>query len=233
MKRLVRKLFANLGVEIHRLQKPRDPFIDQRRLKPNASMIFDVGANVGDISLIYRQLYPDATIYAFEPLSSTAEILKRRTKDQHIRVVETALSDNNGEATFHSNRSSGTNSLFTTTEQGRSFYTGDIYEEVRTITVPLATVDEFCAVQKVNRIDILKMDIQGAELLALKGAERMLARISCVYTEVEFETVYEGQALFGDIHQFLTTRRFNLYSIYGFYFAPSGQLIHADALYVK
>jgi len=232
MKRLIRKSLASLGLDIRRLQKPHDAFAVQKRLLPSASVVFDVGANVGDVSHHYRRLYPEATIYAFEPLSSTAAVLRERTRDS-VKVVEMALSDHSGEAVFHSNKSPGTNSLFRPTREASSFYDPSIYDEIEEVTVPLTTIDEFCVTNGVEKVDILKMDIQGAELLTLTGAERMLGSMSLVYTEVFFEAVYEGQAWFADIFRFLTDRGFWLHSIYGLYYAPDGRLVHADSLFVR
>lgn len=232
MKRLIRKSLAALGLDIHRLQKPHDAFADQKRLFPSASVVFDVGANIGDVSLLYRKLYPEATVYAFEPLPSTAAVLRKRTNDG-VKVVEIALSDHAGEAFLHSNKSPGTNSLFRPTREAPLLYEPNIYDEVGQVAVPLTTIDDFCEANGIGKVDILKMDIQGAELLTLNGAERMLLSMSLIYTEVFFAAVYEGQAWFGDIFRFLTDRGFGFHSIYGPYYAPDGRLVHADTLFVR
>lgn len=56
--------------------------------------------------------------------------------------------------------------------------------------------------------DFLNMDLQGGELAALRGMPRLLKRLHWIYTEVNYEELYEGCPLLGDIDEFLEARSF-------------------------
>ena len=77
-------------------------------------------------------------------------------------------------------------------------------------------VDTFCRERGIDRVSVLKLDIQGYEAAALRGAGGMLAagRIDLVYTEVLFASLYEGQAYFCDLAGALAAHRYELFGIY-------------------
>jgi FkbM family methyltransferase len=92
----------------------------------------------------------------------------------------------------------------------------------------------------VTHIDLLRMDAQGAELMILQGAGHKLTETVCVQTEVSFNTLYVGQPMFGDIHDFLTAKGFIFHTFTEFQVRTIGpsrgkgrQIIQADAVYVK
>jgi hypothetical protein len=103
------------------------------------------------------------------------------------------------------------------------------------ISVETTTLDTFCAQQHLNRIQVLKMDIQGAELKALRGAAGLLDRqaIDLVYTEMNFGHLYEGQGTFHDVSQLLSTYRYSLYGLYNIAYAASGPIGWADAIFIS
>ena len=85
----------------------------------------------------------------------------------------------------------------------------------------------------IKSIDILKMDIQGGELAALKGAQQLLENrgIACIYTEAYFIEQYEAQPLFHDISKFLYSYDFTLQDIYTPIYGK-GNMAWGDAIFV-
>jgi FkbM family methyltransferase len=93
--------------------------------------------------------------------------------------------------------------------------------------------------------DFLKIDVQGGELLVLQGAEKRLAEMLVVHTEVEFLPLYKNQPLFADIDSFLRARGFAFHTMKPFgrtfkpllvnndIYASINQMIWADAVYVR
>ena len=65
----------------------------------------------------------------------------------------------------------------------------------------MCSLDSFCKNEQIERIDLLKMDVQGGELGILKGANQLLAqqKIDVIYSEVFFVPMYQNQPLFGEI----------------------------------
>jgi FkbM family methyltransferase len=84
-----------------------------------------------------------------------------------------------------------------------------------------------------ERIDLLKIDVQGAELLALRGAVDTLKRINMIWTEISFRPMYEGSALFPDIHAFLTEAGFILLWLSQGFRGENRELLQGDALFAK
>lgn len=80
-------------------------------------------------------------------------------------------------------------------------------------TVALTTLDEWCAEHGVTYIDAMKLDTQGSELGALQGAETVLSTVQLLEIEVEFNPMYEGQPLFGDVDAWLRSRGFLLWRL--------------------
>jgi hypothetical protein len=94
-------------------------------------------------------------------------------------------------------------------------------------TVEATTLESVMRDEGISEIDLLWMDIQGAELLALKGLGSRLDDVKFIHLEVEFFPIYAGQPLFGDVHEFLRKRGFTLL---GF---TSYSKFAADAIYAR
>ncbi len=82
-----------------------------------------------------------------------------------------------------------------------------------TVPIELTTLDDWCDENAVERVDVMKLDIQGGELDALRGATRILRSVRAREVEVEFNPIYEGQPLFGDVDAFLRSRGFVLWRL--------------------
>ena len=101
-------------------------------------------------------------------------------------------------------------------------------------------------IEGLGDVDFLKLDVQGAELTVLQGAERVLKDVSVVQVEVEFVELYENQPLFADVDRFLRGQGFTFHTFMGFgsrCFKPMlanndpnrgmKQLLWSDAVYVR
>ena len=149
-----------------------------------ARIIFDVGANAGIFSLAALAVQPDAVIHAFEPTPEIAIGLRETAAMNglnHLYVHEVAVSREDGHAALRRYRGElGTNEgmNFTTTP------TGDSGAEL----VPAICLDRFCVEHAIERIDLLKLDIQGNEHQALAGAARLLrtGSIATIFTELNW-----------------------------------------------
>jgi len=108
-------------------------------------------------------------------------------------------------------------------------------EDVSAVKVPTITIDLFCERHNIKTIDLLKLDIQGGELLALKGAVNMLQKggINLIYSEVNFGDLYEGQAMFQDIAAYLNDFGYRTYGLYNFYNPNDGPLGWGDAIFFR
>jgi FkbM family methyltransferase len=225
-----------LGYDLSTIRlKVNDDFLDQKKLlgEIKKPVIFDVGANIGQTTFKYKKLFQKAEIYGFEPFPEVfetyAEIFKR---DRHIHPEPIALSKENGGADFFSNSLHYTNSLLpNNTEYTKG---NERYDPIATLKVKTETLDSYCLRNKIERIHILKMDVQGGEMLVLEGAKKMLEneKIDLIFTEVEFIEMYKNQPLMPDIEKFLKQYGFKLHKIYNSE-NDNNSPIAGDALFIR
>lgn len=241
-KESINKILRRFGVELHGLgfiqSLKKSDFrqnafdVQKKLLHNNTRVIFDVGANRGDIALKYSILFPNSKVYAFEPFEETFKKLNINVKgNPNINIYNFAIADKIGNAVFNSNKNEDTNSMLSSAKIGLS---SD--EQVKTIDqtiVNTLTLDSFCSSNHIDGIDILKMDIQGAELLALKGATRLLAekRIKLIYSETYFRRQYNNQPLFHEISAFLTQYGYYLQDIYSPIYG-GGKIVWCDSIFL-
>ena len=78
----------------------------------------------------------------------------------------------------------------------------------KSITIKTETLDHFCEDNNITNIDFIHMDVQGAELLVLEGANNMISKINTIWLELEKIALYEDQALKTDIETYLIKNNF-------------------------
>ena len=129
-----------------------------------------------------------------------------------VRLVPVGLSDHTGTATLYMTKDPGGYSLLPTVKDIVDHHPAlDGGKIAGTTTVDVTTLDEWCAAEGVDRIDVIKIDTQGSELAILKGGDKALRNVRAVEVEVEFNPLYEDVPLFSEIDQFLRERGFVLW----------------------
>ncbi len=174
--------------------------------------IIDGGANVGQATEHLRKVFPRHPIHAFEPVSEAFTQLAPRAKAVDAHAHRLALGDTNTTAEIRVNRNLWTCSLLDASSRGHEFH-DDWCQTVRTETVRVVRLDDWAAEQSIGPIGLLKLDLQGFELAALRGAERLLPTITAIYSEAQIVPEYENAATFAQLDEFLRARGFGLYQI--------------------
>ncbi len=161
-------------------------------------VIIDCGSNIGMSILYFRQNYPQAKIYAYEAHPKIAKILKQnlaQNKITDINILNKAVwIDNNG-ISFADEGADGSS----------------IFGSESKLQIPsVRLADEL---EPFRRIDMLKMDIEGAEIEVLKDAEIQLAKVQNLF--VEFHSFYERKQDLQDLLEVLTNAgfRYDIYSV--------------------
>ena len=195
--------------------------------------ILDAGASNGRISKRLLRRFPGAQAFAFEPNPLYAERLKRYAEiEPRFHPSFVALSDEKGRAALNVTSSVGSTSLLTPGQRMQ-----DLLAEGASVTsqeeVEITTIDEWAQANGSPALHLMKFDIQGAELKALKGAVQTLATSTLlVYTEIWFNAGYEGGALYGEIDAFLHEHGFVLYDFYKPKYDAQGLLTWANAIFL-
>jgi FkbM family methyltransferase len=150
-------------------------------------IVFDVGAFFGELTLLFsRSIGPDGCVHAFEPALNTHARLRALcdvTMLRNVRLNQAAVAEQEGSVLLHVYDDAY---LAWTSRADRQLaaYGIDV-KSTATQTAPAVTIDGYCKDNSIQSIDLLKVDVEGAELQVLQGAQLMLKekRINCVSFE--------------------------------------------------
>lgn len=206
-------------------------------------ILLDIGAHRGESVAYLRDAFPDSFIYSIEPDPESFEVLSAKKADKH-RCLNVAISNANSEMTFYKNEISHTNSLFRVNAKSqdsiriqKAIKNNDmsVFEKFNhEIKVRAITLDELISEEKIERIDLLKIDVQGAEALVLEGGPRALKMANAVLLEVSFYDYYEKKTSFFEIEQHLRPAGLELFSISEISQNPmNGRTDWAEVLYTR
>lgn len=201
---------------------------DFAELVPEPDIILDCGANVGQMAEAYRQFYPRAAIYSFEPVGSAFEKLREKCAALGVTPVRKAVGDRDGKAWINLTAGAESNSLL-------EFLPGNPCERWHRVVgreeIEICTLDRWCKDNGVDprRVSIIKMDLQGAELKALYGARELLSCVKLLLVEVSFVPLYKDCPLFEEVDRFIAECGFRRRAVY----ASDQPHNWGDALYYK
>jgi FkbM family methyltransferase len=181
------------------------------------NVIFEFGSRYGEDTIEFAKNFPKASIYSFECNPKTLQQLKVNIKPySNITFNECAISDQNEVIEFFQIDEAKTKTTWTDGNQGASSifkasgnYPVEEYHQTL-IKVDAITLQSFLIKNSIPEIDVLWMDIQGAELKALKGLKEKISKVKIIHLEVEFIEIYKNQPLFKNIDKFLTANNFTL-----------------------
>jgi FkbM family methyltransferase len=164
--------------------------VAERCRQIDVPVVFDVGANVGDYSLTLKNFLPAADIYAFEPAASVFQQLTANiaaaSANGKIKPRNFGFSDSERTVEFYSYTVDGNEaSVLSSIDQRLPTQVLDVQTE-RSEQVDVRTIDRFCETEEIQRIDFLKIDVEGHELSVLRGAERMLKSGAISMIQFEF-----------------------------------------------
>jgi FkbM family methyltransferase len=230
------KAMARLAQELRSLvdKEYRRAFRNLRHLpRHNYRHVIDAGANRGSFTDAFLRLHRPQRVIMVEAIPELAETLRARyAGDPRISVVSAALSDCNGEARFEINRSEASSSLLPIDPRNSEWFARDL-SVARSVQVQTMTLPELMKREGLEMVDLLKLDLQGAERLVLTGGAEVLDRVEVIYTEVFFEQLYAGAWLFWDTNEFLSHRGFKLCGLSNIVHAPDGDLVQSNATFRK
>lgn len=181
---------------------------------PSLSVV-DAGAHHGQTTIEYLKHFPRSRVIALEPEPENFALARQALAPfgDRVELLPCALAESGGSVSLRRTLHSGAHSLL---EVGDMRYYDAPVETLPPIDVQAVSLDSLCASHGLDRLDILKMDIQGAELLALRGAASLLARqaISLIALEVLFQPLYRDQPTFWDIADHLRSWGYALQGIH-------------------
>ena len=207
-----------------------------KMLKIIPKIIFVVGGHDGISTIRYLEMFPDAVVYFFEPEQKNYELaeLNLHPFSKRVKMFNVAVTNQCGQVRLNINSHSATHSIY---EIGKVELWDEFVFKKESKIIQTLTIDSILQDEKIDQIDILHLDTQGAELLGLIGATSALGqnKIKVIRTEAEFEKIYKDQPLFWEIGLFLSQHNYRFVKNVDLKFRKSNipRLVWADSIFLS
>jgi FkbM family methyltransferase len=174
-----------------------------RRVLRAADITFDIGANIGWYTTLFAQQCPQGHCHAFEPEPGVfAELVATcalNGVEARVTLNNLGISDRPGNAMIY---------RFAEHPHGHSSMASAVGKDGLGVPCETTSLDRYCETHGIRRVDLIKVDVEGAELLVLKGAEALFSRKPSPMWVLEAN--YETSRAFGytppDLLRFLAER---------------------------
>ena len=169
--------------------------------------VLDIGSRDACQSLELSDWFPNSKIHCFEPVPETADWCKNNIKDrENILFYEKAIGSIDGTVKFHKvvNGNIGGSSLYRANSQhhyGQSY----VQEEIE---IECVRGDSFLKQNSIDQIDLIWMDVQGAEMEVLKSFGDNLENIKAIHSEVGLGKIYENSTVKNELIEFMQSTGF-------------------------
>ena len=203
----------------------------------------DCGARGGKLPRAFRSVR-DSAYVGFEADAEECARLNASARPGH-RYIAAFLGRRRERRAFHITASAACSSLLLPNHAFLAAFAElpALFAVEREVVVETVPLDECVAGNGIPQVDVLELDVQGAELEVLQGAEATLrTSVLAVRVEVEFAPMYAGQPLFADVDAFLRDRGFHLFDLSRYRvrrhaadgsMPTRGQLLWGHALYLR
>jgi len=195
--------------------------------------VIDVGSYIGAFAFAMQIMRSGVRLYAFEPLEENLRQLELHLRRfPNCQIFPVALGNYSGEAEFWRSEFPASSSVLPMGELHKTVFphTASQVKEV----VRMAKLDEYLSQMAFEGRVLLKLDVQGFERQVLEGAVETLKRVDYVLAEVSYQPLYQGQALFEDIYEFLRVHGFEYAGNFSSLTSPlDGTILQSDALFVR
>lgn len=202
-------------------------FLKSKNLFSKNPVVIDIGAAHGDTTEYFLKLIPNSRVFTFEANPELASGIRKRFSGRPVNFFSLALSDKEGKLIF--NLTGNTfNSSYKTISENEQFQT---VKSVEVTSLPLDTVMEKETDVKV--IDLLKLDVQGAESDVIRGAFKTLQKTKMIIVEQSVSTPYEGGSMYYEVDELIRNAGFELLDIIITFRKDGLILTEYDSIYIN
>jgi len=194
--------------------------------------LIDVGGNEGEFTRSVDRFCGVNRGLIVEAQPDRASELVRLFKRPRFEVQNCAVCDLAGEIELEINEFDATTSILRTRRELPELGGVNVRLKAK-VRCPTARLDDLVSTEVFHSIDLLKLDVQGAEHLVIQGSPETLRRTRMVWTEVSFVRLYEESSLFHEIHSQLREKGFALTELEPGFRSPTGEMLQADALFIR
>jgi FkbM family methyltransferase len=238
LKRVINGTLGYLGLRLTRVNPDHataDTGLRQILRKLEVSVVFDVGAHVGEYATRLRDIGYQGRIISFEPQTGAFSALsKRAVFDPYWETVHLALGDHKGEQILNIARNSKSSSFLPIVAHIVTIEPA--IAEVTTERVQVEVLDKIYQdlVDPPEHRIFLKIDAQGYEPMVLAGAREFLSRCVAVQLEMALLPSYQNQTLLPEMMGLMRRSGFELVHLErGFWDRRTGYLVEADGIFVR
>jgi FkbM family methyltransferase len=235
LKAAVNGALGLVGLKLSRKQglSAEDATLRQILEQHGISVVFDVGANVGQYAMRLRHLGYRGRIVSFEPQAAAyATLAKRAERDPQWQAIRSALGDRKGEAELNVSPNSVSSSFLPVLPKIREAWPG--FAQTATETVQVDVLDLiYRRFAGPSESLLLKIDAQGYEPWVLNGARELVSACAIVQLEMALFHSYSGQKLLPELVELMSDLGFALVHLErGFSDTGSGYLLEVDGIFV-
>ena len=190
--------------------------------------IIDVGAYDGGTCLYFRKFLPHNPIIAFEPNPEIFRIAQEKCKNKNITILPYVVALSNGNTKLHITKNAPSASILSTNRKD------ELFEIQKSFNVPSITLDSCVDYIQNRNVGILKMDIQGAERIALENGKQLLKQTKFLVLEVSNHNIYKNACAYYEVDELLRKENFTLIdwipSLYGFDLSEPEDILKFQAI---
>jgi FkbM family methyltransferase len=203
---------------------------------------FDVGAHRGETINEYKYYFPNANLYSFEPFIESFNDLEKVSKlYSKSQVFNIGLSNFNGMGNFYNHIQkddryfsviNSTSKMLPNSMKKFGYKDPDKIVEVE---CKFSTLDHFLDNEKIEFIDLLKIDVQGGEYKVLEGAENTISsgKIKIIFLEILTSPIYEDQKNLSYYLSYFEKKNYELFGLYNLSYQNDSSLLQFDAMFVR
>ncbi len=226
---IIKKLLNRAGYDITKYHPSYDILLQKYDFKT----VLDIGANDGQFATDIHKRLPKAQIYSFEPLKeSFAKLSENMSEVKNFKAFNFALGEQSGTMEISRSAFSPSSSLRKMASLHKEIYPKSAMSVKEEITIK--RLDDVLSGIKFEKPLLIKIDVQGYEDKVILGALKTLPLATMIVTETSFVTLYEGQPLFGDIHDLLRPLGFSYHGSKERHWNPkTGEVLYEDSIFLK